>query len=303
MSKVIVPRHRRVPLESYFGMTSLSITEIQKSNLSVYQQSFLLPITRFKAILIQRPDRMQFTAFGLLALASLAIAQDSSIPACAQPCIADAVKSSTTCGASDTVCQCQADNVSKIQTAATSCVIDKCGLTVALTVQSAATAACAALPASSSTTPTSASSVASSSAVEPSSSAVVPSSSAVAPSSSAVESSVVSSPVSSPVSTPASTPVSSHASTPVSSVVITSGVASPTGSAGSNTTKPTASATSTVPYTGSGNQVKAGLGSALVVGKEGCNDEMEMEISLMRMTARSLELIIDPCYCNGLPIN
>ncbi|RAL60764.1 hypothetical protein DID88_009869 [Monilinia fructigena] len=208
---------------------------------------------------------MQFTAFGLLALASLAIAQDSSIPACAQPCIADAVKSSTTCGASDTACQCQADNVSKIQTAATSCVIDKCGLTVALTVQSAAAAACAAIPASSSTAPTSASSVASSSAVEPSNSAVVPSSSAVAPSS-AVESSTVSSPASSPVSTPASTPVSSHASTPVSSVVVTSGVASPTGGAGSNTTKPTAPATSSVPYTGSGTQVKAGLGSALVIG-------------------------------------
>ncbi|KAG4030379.1 hypothetical protein MFRU_012g01170 [Monilinia fructicola] len=204
---------------------------------------------------------MQFKAFGLLALASLAIAQDSAIPACAQPCIADAVKSSTTCGASDTACQCQADNVSKIQTAATNCVIEKCGLTVALTVQSAAAAACAALPASSSTAPTSASSVASSSAVEPSSSAAVPSSSAVAPSS-ASESSAISS----PASTPASTPVSSHASTPISSVVITSGVASPTGGVGSNTTKPTAPATSTVPYTGSGAQVKAGLGSALVIG-------------------------------------
>ena len=191
---------------------------------------------------------MQFTAFGLLALASLAIAQDSAIPACAQPCIADAVKSASTCGASDTACQCKPDNVSKIQTAATNCVVDKCGIAVALTVQPAAAAACASLTASSFST----SSVLSSSAVAPSSSPVAPSSSTAAPSSAAYSSAV-----------------SSVASTPVSSAVVTSvtsGVASPTGSTGSNTTIPTTPSTSTLPYTGSGAQVKAGLGSALVIG-------------------------------------
>ncbi|QSZ35209.1 hypothetical protein DSL72_008076 [Monilinia vaccinii-corymbosi] len=197
---------------------------------------------------------MQFTAFGLLALASLATAQSSAIPACAQPCVADAVKASTTCGVSDTACQCLPDNVSKIQTAATSCVIGKCGITVALTIPAAANAACAALPAPSSAAPTYASS------------AAAPSSSSIAPSSTAE---------SSAASSPASAPAPSYASTPVSSVLVTSGVASPTGGTGSNTTRPTTPATpaspttpatSSVPYTGAGAQVKAGAGSALVLG-------------------------------------
>ncbi|KAF7879507.1 hypothetical protein EAF04_000703 [Stromatinia cepivora] len=198
---------------------------------------------------------MQFTIAGLLAVASLASAQYAGIPTCAQSCIADAVQKSTTCGATDTTCQCLPDNVSKIQNAATSCVIDACGITVALTVQSAATSACASLPASSASAQTSASSVPSSSAVAPSSSAaVLPSSSAVAPSSSVAEASPV-------VSSAASTPVSSAVLTP-----ITSGVAAPTGSIGSNATAPSTPTSSITPYTGAGAQVRAGLGSALVLG-------------------------------------
>ncbi|TGO28768.1 hypothetical protein BPAE_0023g00330 [Botrytis paeoniae] len=205
---------------------------------------------------------MQFTIVSVLALASLALAQDSGIPACAQSCIDDAVKSETTCGATDKACQCLPDNVSSIQNAATTCVISSCGITVALTVPAAAAAACAALPASSAA-PTSASSASSASAA-PSSSAVEPSSSAAAPSSSAAESSPVVS------STAASTPVSSQASTPVSSVVattITSGVAAPTGGSGSNATATGPSPTSsTVPFTGAGAQVKASFAGALVLG-------------------------------------
>ncbi|TGO52781.1 hypothetical protein BOTNAR_0314g00040 [Botryotinia narcissicola] len=192
---------------------------------------------------------MQFTIVSVLAHTSLALAQDSGIPACAQSCIDDAVKSETTCGATDKACQCLPDNVSSIQNAATTCVISSCGITVALTVPAAAAAACAALPASS---------------AAPSSSAVETSSSAAAPSSSAAESSPVVS------STAASTPVSSHASTPVSSVVattVTSGVAAPTGGSGSNATATGPSPTSsTVPYTGAGAQVKASFAGALVLG-------------------------------------
>ncbi|TGO62796.1 hypothetical protein BCON_0017g00370 [Botryotinia convoluta] len=202
---------------------------------------------------------MQFTIVSVLALASLALAQDSGIPACAQSCIDDAVKSATTCGATDKACQCVPDNVSSIQNAATTCVISSCGITVALTVPAAAAAACAALPASSAA-PTSASSA----SAAPSSSAVEPSSSAAAPSSSAAESSPVVS------STAASTPVSSQASTPVSSVVattVTSGVAAPTGGSGSNATATGPSPTSsTVPFTGAGAQVKASFAGALVLG-------------------------------------
>ncbi|PQE28176.1 Extracellular membrane CFEM domain protein [Rutstroemia sp. NJR-2017a BBW] len=90
---------------------------------------------------------MQYSAFALLALVSLAAAQ---IPDCATPCINDAVKSSTTCSATDVACQCQSDNKAKIQSAATSCVVSNCPLDVAIGIPDAAAKACAALPASSS---------------------------------------------------------------------------------------------------------------------------------------------------------
>ncbi|TEY36939.1 hypothetical protein BOTCAL_0533g00020 [Botryotinia calthae] len=207
---------------------------------------------------------MQFTIVSVLALASLALAQDSGIPSCAQPCIDNATKSETTCG-TDKACQCLSDNVSKIQTAATTCVIKECGITVALTVPDAAAKECASLPASSA-----AAASTSAASAAPSSSAVESSSSSAAPSSSAAESSPVvsSTAASTPVSsTAASTPVSSHASTPVSSVAattITSGVAAPTGSNATATgPSPTSS---TAPFTGAGAQVKASIAGALVLG-------------------------------------
>ncbi|ATZ54202.1 hypothetical protein BCIN_10g02180 [Botrytis cinerea B05.10] len=208
---------------------------------------------------------MQFTIVSVLALASLALAQDSGIPSCAQPCIDDAAKSETTCGATDKACQCLPDNVSKIQTAATTCVIKECGITVALTVPDAAAKECASLPASSAApASTSSASAAPSSAVESSSSAAAPSSSA-AESSPVVSSTAASTLVS---STAASTPVSSTATpTPVSSVAattITSGVAAPTGSNATATgPSPTSS---TAPFTGAGAQVKASFAGALVLG-------------------------------------
>jgi hypothetical protein len=67
----------------------------------------------------------------LAAFASAAMAQSlSDIPACAQPCIASAVASSTSCSATDYKCIC--DNQSTVVGAATTCVIGACGLTAAV---------------------------------------------------------------------------------------------------------------------------------------------------------------------------
>ncbi|KAM3065637.1 hypothetical protein ACMFMG_011346 [Clarireedia jacksonii] len=169
---------------------------------------------------------MQYSAFALLALVSLAAAQ---IPACATSCINDAVTSSTTCSVTDVACQCKSENTAKIQSAATSCVIASCPLNVAVGIPDAAAKACAALPASS---------------VAPSSSATAP----LIPSSSVVASSSV-------ASTTGSVASSSVSLAPTSAI---SGVASPTGSI--NSTAPI------LPYTGGGSQMRVGFGSIVVLG-------------------------------------
>ncbi|KAK8062373.1 hypothetical protein PG997_014470 [Apiospora hydei] len=68
-----------------------------------------------------------FTAVALIAAVS---AQDmSGIPACAVPCIQSAA-ATTSCSATDYKCIC--NDVDAIQSAASSCVMDKCGATVAV---------------------------------------------------------------------------------------------------------------------------------------------------------------------------
>ncbi|KAK7964209.1 hypothetical protein PG988_011183 [Apiospora saccharicola] len=68
-----------------------------------------------------------FTAAALFAFAS---AQDfSSIPGCAQPCLQSAI-ATTSCQMTDYKCIC--NDVSAIQSAGTSCVVDKCGADVAV---------------------------------------------------------------------------------------------------------------------------------------------------------------------------
>ncbi|KAK7959539.1 uncharacterized protein PG986_004393 [Apiospora aurea] len=68
-----------------------------------------------------------FTAVALIAAVS---AQDmSGIPACAVPCIQSAA-ATTSCSATDYKCIC--NDVDAIQGAASSCVMDKCGATVAV---------------------------------------------------------------------------------------------------------------------------------------------------------------------------
>lgn len=66
-----------------------------------------------------------------VAFAALAQAQTrADIPSCALPCLDDAVKANTKCSTTDYACICK--DFSAVQTAATSCVISKCGADVAL---------------------------------------------------------------------------------------------------------------------------------------------------------------------------
>ncbi|TPX12321.1 uncharacterized protein E0L32_006968 [Thyridium curvatum] len=137
---------------------------------------------------------MKFIAAAALAVAGLAAAQNPSdyFPSCGVPCLTDAVKAVTTCDVNNGKCICERETYVKVADAATTCVIDKCGITVAIgefvnaagKYCEAAAAAPAPASSSSSAAPPPSSS-AQSSAPAPSTSAPAPSSSAPAPSSSA----------------------------------------------------------------------------------------------------------------------
>ncbi|KAI0411599.1 hypothetical protein F5X98DRAFT_380612 [Xylaria grammica] len=88
---------------------------------------------------------MQFTLATIATLIAAVSAQTwDDIPACAQPCIATAVATVTQCGATDYKCICS--NRDALQTAATPCIIDACGVDVAANqVLPAVNAACAAV--------------------------------------------------------------------------------------------------------------------------------------------------------------
>ncbi|KAI0517895.1 hypothetical protein F5B22DRAFT_104046 [Xylaria bambusicola] len=88
---------------------------------------------------------MQFTLAALVTLIAAVSAQSwEDIPACAQPCILDAVAEVTDCGSTDYECICAARP--QVQSAATGCVVSACGAAVALTqVIPAVNAACDAL--------------------------------------------------------------------------------------------------------------------------------------------------------------
>ena len=60
----------------------------------------------------------------------------STYPKCAQSCIASAVSHHTKCAATDRACQCQPSNVAAIGKATAGCVLDHCGLSVALGITS-----------------------------------------------------------------------------------------------------------------------------------------------------------------------
>ncbi|KAK7426625.1 hypothetical protein QQZ08_006803 [Neonectria magnoliae] len=70
-------------------------------------------------------------AFVALALAAAARAQSrDDIPKCALDCLDEGIESETSCSTTDYACVCK--DFSKVQTAATSCVIDACGADVAV---------------------------------------------------------------------------------------------------------------------------------------------------------------------------
>ncbi|KAI0099787.1 hypothetical protein GGR51DRAFT_564832 [Nemania sp. FL0031] len=88
---------------------------------------------------------MQFTLAVLTSLVAAVSAQTwADIPACAQPCITDAVAATTDCGATDYACICASRDA--VQASAEECVIAACGEDVAVNeVLPAVDAACSAL--------------------------------------------------------------------------------------------------------------------------------------------------------------
>ncbi|KAG5984067.1 hypothetical protein E4U55_006202 [Claviceps digitariae] len=76
---------------------------------------------------------MKVSAVASVAMAGLVSAQSiSDIPACAMPCLSTAVTSKTTCALTDIACLCEKANFVAVQAAATSCVLEKCGASKAL---------------------------------------------------------------------------------------------------------------------------------------------------------------------------
>lgn len=73
---------------------------------------------------------MKYSAVIAAAMAAVASAQNISIfPACSLPCIESAVTNSTNCQLTDYACICS--NMATLTTAATPCVVEKCGVDVA----------------------------------------------------------------------------------------------------------------------------------------------------------------------------
>jgi hypothetical protein len=74
---------------------------------------------------------MKYTAALLALAAAVASAQDLALfPECSLPCIIDAVGKETTCELMDFPCVCK--SMEAVKTAATPCVVEKCGQDVAL---------------------------------------------------------------------------------------------------------------------------------------------------------------------------
>ncbi|KAM3420799.1 hypothetical protein BST61_g4044 [Cercospora zeina] len=70
------------------------------------------------------------TALLAFSIGSGTSASFADLPACSQQCIADAIKSATTCAPTDTNCACA--NKDKIQQAGAQCVNQACGIDVAV---------------------------------------------------------------------------------------------------------------------------------------------------------------------------
>jgi hypothetical protein len=58
----------------------------------------------------------------------------ADIPACAVPCIQNAIASATTCSANDFACACETANFNAVQAASINCVVAACGADVAISM-------------------------------------------------------------------------------------------------------------------------------------------------------------------------
>ncbi|KAK4078210.1 uncharacterized protein Triagg1_3226 [Trichoderma aggressivum f. europaeum] len=77
---------------------------------------------------------MKFTlAFAAFAAAVYGQTIDD-IPACAQPCIQNAIASATTCAAADYACACSDANFANVESASINCVVAACGADEAINV-------------------------------------------------------------------------------------------------------------------------------------------------------------------------
>ncbi|KAK3935879.1 hypothetical protein QBC46DRAFT_421103 [Diplogelasinospora grovesii] len=198
----------------------------------------------------------------LTTLLAAAMAQDISIiPACAQPCIIAAVGNATTCQVTDFKCICA--NKAALITAATPCVLDKCGLDVATgQVLPATDKFCSEVAAGGSgSSASSTSTTSSASAVSTSTAVVVPTSSASASSASSASSAVSST----ATATATSTATASASSSSVASTTVTGVVVVPSGTGSSSSSTRTASTATSVVTAGAAHVGASVGGLAMLI--------------------------------------
>ena len=75
---------------------------------------------------------MKFSLAVLALIASVQAQSLSDVPSCALPCLDDAIESETDCKTTDLVCVCK--DFDTVRSKATSCVIEKCGADVAISM-------------------------------------------------------------------------------------------------------------------------------------------------------------------------
>ncbi|TRX93204.1 hypothetical protein FHL15_005783 [Xylaria flabelliformis] len=192
---------------------------------------------------------MKYTVAALAFAAAVSAQSLSDVPACALPCIDDARTKDTTCGADDYKCIC--DNITKLQTDATSCVLSACGADTALNqVLPAVQKFCAAVESGGGATS------------EPSS---TPSSTPTSEPTSMPTSESTASPTSEPTGYPTELPTSSQSTVTVTSQSSYPGTTSAPTNPGGNTTA-TTSPTQSIPTAGAAVAGSIGSFAMLVLG-------------------------------------
>ncbi|KAI1746098.1 hypothetical protein F4680DRAFT_10486 [Xylaria scruposa] len=202
---------------------------------------------------------MKYTVAALALAAAVSAQSITDIPACALPCIDDARTKNTNCSADDYKCIC--DNIDKLQTAATSCVLTDCGADVALNqVLPAVSKFCAAVESGGGATSTPSSTPTS----EPTSTPTAqPTSTPTSEPTSQQTSESTANPTSEPTGYPTELPTSQSTVTVTSQSSYPGTTLAPTGG---NTTAPTTSATQSIPTAGAAVVGSIGGFAMLVLG-------------------------------------